>query len=208
MTKNVWVRVDRIMRWLHLYTGLFLVPWMVVYGISAFCLNHGQWFTRQLNIEPPRWEVVRKVDFAPNGTFPHEPAEQAREILRRLQLEGAHRIQNNQKSGPMTILRICGTGHYRITWRRGMSQIIVEKQRPFSWYRLVHFLHFRAGYGQKYFAHIVWAVVVDVVALSILLWVISGVYVWWRMPRKRLLGSICVVGGSLLFIGLVIALCS
>ena len=40
-----WSRVDRFMRAGHLYTGLFLVPWMAVYATSAFCLNHNSWFT-------------------------------------------------------------------------------------------------------------------------------------------------------------------
>ena len=36
------LKADRILRWIHLYTGLFLLPWMLVYGASAFCLNHNQ----------------------------------------------------------------------------------------------------------------------------------------------------------------------
>jgi hypothetical protein len=36
METNRWVRWDRWMRALHLYTGLFLVPWMTVYAVSAF----------------------------------------------------------------------------------------------------------------------------------------------------------------------------
>jgi hypothetical protein len=38
-----WLLCDRWMRALHLYTGLFLVPWMTVYAVSAFCLNHNEW---------------------------------------------------------------------------------------------------------------------------------------------------------------------
>ena len=30
-----WLRWDRLMRASHLYTGLFLVPWMVVYAVSS-----------------------------------------------------------------------------------------------------------------------------------------------------------------------------
>ena len=41
MGKSRWQRVDSVMRWAHLYTGLFLVPWMLVYAVSAFCLNRG-----------------------------------------------------------------------------------------------------------------------------------------------------------------------
>jgi hypothetical protein len=45
METSRWLRWDRWMRALHLYTGLFLVPWRTVYAVSAFCLNHKEWFT-------------------------------------------------------------------------------------------------------------------------------------------------------------------
>ena len=50
MKTSRWVRWDRWMRGLHLYTGLFLVPWMTVYATSAFCLNHKEWFTEGLQL--------------------------------------------------------------------------------------------------------------------------------------------------------------
>lgn len=201
------IRVDRIVRWVHLYTGLFLVPWMIVYAASAFCLNHRAWITQHFNIEPPQWKVVREVDFAPDDGFPHAPAEQARAILQRLDLAGAHVIQGQPNQDQMTILRICGRGHYRVTWRRQRSVITIEQQQPFSYYRLMHFLHFRGGYGQPYFAHIVWAVVVDLVVISILIWVISGIYLWLRRSRKVVLGWSCLLAGILLFVALAIILC-
>jgi len=55
------LRADRILRWIHLYTGLFLLPWMLVYGASAFCLNHNQWLIEKLNVTPPHWETLRRV---------------------------------------------------------------------------------------------------------------------------------------------------
>jgi len=39
METSRWARWDRWMRALHLYTGLFLVPWMTVYAVSAFWLT-------------------------------------------------------------------------------------------------------------------------------------------------------------------------
>lgn len=41
MKTRRWLCCDRWMRALHLYTGLFLVPWMTVYALSAFCLVAG-----------------------------------------------------------------------------------------------------------------------------------------------------------------------
>lgn len=208
MNRSAWARLDHLARTLHLYTGLFLVPWMAVYGLSAFFLNHNRWFTEHLDVNPPVWEEIRKVDFVPADSFPGGREEQARAILRQLDLDGAHRILGKPNPNQMVILRISGSGNYRITWRRKSSQLIVEKQGPFSIYRLLHFLHFRAGYNQPYAVHVIWAVIVDAVSLSIGIWVVSGVYIWARRPRKRLPGGICLAAGGLLFLGLVILLCS
>jgi len=89
--KNRWVPWDRLMRSAHLYTGLLLVPWMMVYAVSAFLINHSAWF-----VDPPRtgpkWEPVREVEFPVDDQFPREPDEQARAILKHLDLAGAYRI--------------------------------------------------------------------------------------------------------------------
>jgi hypothetical protein len=196
------------MRSLHLYTGLFLVPWMAVYATSAFCLNHGERASELLGVTPPSWKVVREVDFAPGDSFPETPAEQAAAILDVLDLDGPHRIVGNPTAAPMTILRICASGNYRIVWRPQQSRIVVEQQQPFSAYRLMHSLHFRGGYQQNYVGAIAWAVMVDSVALCLWFWIVSGIYIWARRPQNHLLGGVCVVAGSLLFGGIVALLCS
>ncbi len=35
----------------------------------------------------------------------------------------------------------------------------------------------------------------------------SGVYLWARRPRKRVLGGLCMIAGILLFFGLAVLLC-
>ena len=208
MAKSLWAKTDTGMRWIHLYTGLFLSPWLLVYATSALFLNHNQWFRKHLKVEPPRWELKQEIDFSPKDTFSEARAEQARTILQHLDLDGPHRVlgQPNANTKQMIILRICGSGNYRITWQRQAGRLKVEKQ-TFHWYRLVHFLHFRGGYAQPYLASIIWAVLVDVVSVCLWLWVVSGIYIWARVPKKRLLGAICVVGGSVLFAVLVIVFC-
>ncbi len=206
MAKTFWTHTDRWMRTLHLYTGLFLVPWMIVYAASAFCLNHGKWINETFEIGPPKWETLSEADFTPDDTFPTEPAEQAKAILERLKLGGVHRLPPpQQKPRQMVILRISGGGHYRITWRRGPGRLIVERQ-DYSTIRLVHFLHFKAGYQQPYAVFILWAVVIDAVAVCLVFWSLSGIYLWARRPRK-LLGGICLAGGLVLFAVLVTMFC-
>lgn len=208
MANTMLIKTDRVLRWIHLYTGLFLLPWILVYGISAFCLNHNRWFIEKLNIRPIHWEVERQVDFTPGHEFPAEPKDQADAILKFLGLDGAHNVMIGQSNAnQLMINRMCATGNYRITWRKHNSVLVVAKQKSFSLYRLIHFLHFRGGYGQPYFANIAWAVIVDAVAISMWLWVVSGVYLWWRRTRKLTLGVACLVAGVVSFVGLVALFC-
>lgn len=41
--KSNWIFLK--LRRLHLWSGLFLVPWVLVYGVSAFIFNHPSWFS-------------------------------------------------------------------------------------------------------------------------------------------------------------------
>ena len=164
--RTVWVRVDRFMRSLHLYTGLFLVPWMLVYAASAFFLNHGSALREWFDLEPATQEVVREVEFTPGDSFPEDLDEQAADILSHVDLEGAHRVLLAQSNDlQLKIVRMCARGNYVITWNRPDKSIVVRQQRPFSYVRLINALHFKGGYGQPYAAHVLWAVVVDLVAL-------------------------------------------
>lgn len=199
-------RLDSVMRLTHLYTGLFLAPWLLVYAASAFCLNHQPWIVKTFKIAPPRWELLREVDLAPDDAFPHEPAEQAQAIVEHLDLGGPHRVLGKPNPKQMIIIRPSGSGNYRITWRRQEARLVLEKQ-PFSAYRLMHSLHFRGGYRQKFIPHITWAVIVDAVAISMMLWVVSGFYLWLRRPRQRGSGTVCALAGSLLFVVLVLLFC-
>jgi hypothetical protein len=207
--RSLWGRVDRWMRSLHLYTGLFLVPWMMVYATSALLINHGPALREWLDIQPPKQEVIQETKFTPSDTFPEDLDQQSAAILTHLGLEGAHRVlvgQSNEQQ--LKIFRMCARGNYIITWNRVEESIVVQQQQPFSYMRLINSLHFKGGYGQPYLAHILWAVIVDLVGISIAFWVVSGIYIWARRPTKRLLGGIFLVGGIVLFIALVLAFCS
>lgn len=194
---------DRVMRISHLYTGLFLVPWMTVYALSAFCLNHSTWFTNLA----PKWAAMRPVNYTADAVFPKDPEEQAVVLLRHLDLDGPHSIIGTPTTNQLILWRSCAAGNYRITWQRQDSRLLVERQQPFSFYSFVNNLHFQRGYPQPYFAPRVWAAIVDIVAVSTIVWVITGIFLWVRKPRERRLGGLCLAAGCLLFVALVVFLC-
>ncbi|MFV1967800.1 MAG: hypothetical protein ACC628_20410 [Pirellulaceae bacterium] len=205
MTANGWRFWDYWMRTLHLYTGLFLVPWMTVYAVSAFFLNHSEWFTEGLDLAQ-NWENVRELEFTPGPGFPATPEEQAAAILAEVELEGPHRILGEPNDNQLVIYRYSATGPYRVSWFPPSSHVVVDRFLPTSFYSVVNSLHFQHGY-RPYVAHLAWAIIVDATTISTLLWVISGIYLWARKPRKRMLGGLCLAAGILLFVALAILLC-
>ncbi len=46
----------------------------------------------------------------------------------------------------------------------------------------------------------------DVVQLSIILWIISGLYIWWKLPRFRFWGWVSLAGGMAGFVALALSL--
>ncbi len=205
MGTNGWARCDRWMRALHLYTSLFLAPWMMVYAISAFCLNHSEWFTEGLGLAID-WERLDERPFTPGPEYPETPEQQGAAILRHVDLEGPHRILGKPDADQLVMFRYCGTGHYRVSWLASRGTVIVDKQQPTSWYSVVNALHFRSGY-ERYFVAWAWAAVVDATTISTVLWVVTGIYLWARKPRKRLLGGLCLAVGTVLFVVLAVLLC-
>ena len=45
--KRLSPRAVKIIRRIHLYLGLTLVPWVLLYGATALLFNHGDWFTER-----------------------------------------------------------------------------------------------------------------------------------------------------------------
>lgn len=197
--RSAWAVTDRWMRLFHLYTGIFLVPWMVVYGLSALLLNHGPALNKLLGMKPPAFKQVAEAEYHPAADTALEPKALAQALREQLNLEGAFRIQPKAPPLEMRILRVSGSGNYQVLWRRDTGKLRVMKQGPPSALRFINFLHFRAGYGFDTPAYLVWAVIVDGVGVSILFWVLSGIYLWARQPRVRLWGGVTLLGGLGLF---------
>jgi hypothetical protein len=206
MTTGTWTRVDRLMRAVHLYTSMFLVPWMVMYAMSGFFVNHNEWFMGKVQ---PKWEAMQEMDFAPDAEFPPDAKQQAPVILEQVGLVGAHQVASDDPQ-QLTIYRYCATGLFRVQWTKQPSHIVVQKQLPTSFYSVVNALHFQRGYYAARAANLpwlVWGVLVDAVTISTIAWVITGIYLWARRPRRRWLGGICLLAGCVVFAVLAALMC-
>lgn len=67
-----------------------------------------------------------------------------------------------------------------------------------SWRRFFLRLHTLHGYNGGIGPRWVWALLVDLVSITMLYWVASGLWMWWQMRSARKLGAILLLSGFFL----------
>jgi hypothetical protein len=185
---------DRINRRTHLYLGLFLLPWLFMYGLSSFLIIHRSWFESQ----EPAWDLVFEREYHHPITAQEDPRAAAQEILKDQNLEGAFWAQR-PKPDELQIHRFSFWGATRLTYLAKDHKLRAERQRSTGNQAIIR-MHFRGGYLQPYFWDKVWGLFVDMACVGILVWICSGLIMWWRLPRLRVWGAVALGGGLVSFL--------
>jgi hypothetical protein len=83
------------------------------------------------------------------------------------------------------------------------EQKLKAERQQMRWSQVPVRMHFRGGYGQPGFWDKFWGLLVDVACVGIIIWVASGLVMWWRLPRLRTWGAIALGSGIVSFVLLV-----
>jgi len=175
----------------HLYAGLFLLPWVIMFGVSTIPINHAA-------PEPADWTRIGEHVF-------DEPVPASADNLRPL---GRQMMTTAGLEGGYWIYRVSPqqvqVGHpdflapVRLNYFTEENRLVVER-RPFSLRTFLSGLHTRGGYDMDGFWDSVWAVFVDIVCVALILWIASGIYMWWGLPSTRRWGWIAIGTGVVCF---------
>ena len=182
----------------HMYLGLFLAPWMVMYALSSLVFNHRDLFdARYHGISP--WvkesEKIYEKPFSPEA----EPKIMAEQILADLGFKGMFHVQQNREKKTLTIHYLNFIEPIRITYDPVDKKLLVERH-TFRFSVFLRRLHLRRGYRPKFALNNAWAFLVDVSIFAMFFWVFSGLWAWWKIKVTRRPGMICVLGGIILFV--------
>ena len=180
-------------RRLHLYLGMALLSWFVMYGITAIPFAHNTWFGKGGATWTPRFDRPYEMEVPASGEL--RPAAAA--ILRENGLEGAFGASRD-KEGRLQIYRFNFLGATRLTYDPARKRLTAEDRA----FRLGNFLtgmHARGGFEQPGVLHKAWGVVVDVVCIGMLFWIASGIYLWWNVSGHRPWGFLALAAGAISF---------
>ncbi len=92
-------------------------------------------------------------------------------------------------------------GPTRIFYYIGENRLVAER-RQFVPRMFLTGLHTRGGYALEGFWDSMWAVFVDLVSVGLLLWIVSGLIMWWKLPGTgpRQWGWLALAGGAVCFV--------
>jgi hypothetical protein len=194
---------DKFNRRAHLYMGLFFMPWLMMYGVSSFIVIHQSWFgAGKTNASEPLFEKTydRPVNMQGANNGPELRAT-AQEILKEYNLEGAFWV-DKPNADTLHIERFSFRGSTSLTYST-KDQKLTAKHKRMRLPQVAMRMHFRGGYEQPTFWDRFWGLLVDLACVGIILWVVSGLIMWWRLARMKFWGAVALGGGIVSFLLLV-----
>jgi len=195
------ITFDKFNRRAHLYLGLFLMPWLLMYGVSSFLVIH-PW----LPTEEPARELLferaysRTVNIQGRDNGPEMRAA-AQEIIKDCNLEGAFWVRKPNPDS-LYIERFSFRDTISLTYSITDQRLTAERQ-TLRWPQVAVRLHFRVGTDQPTLGNKLWGLLVNLACIGIIIWIASGLIMWWRLPRFRAWGAVAVGGGIVFFLLLV-----
>jgi hypothetical protein len=195
------VTFSHVNRRLHLYLALGLLPWFFMYGISSVPFAHSQFFDRQDAAKGlPLWTL--RAERTLDVEIPDDPAELrrfGRSLLEDAGITGTNFGAYRQSPTQVNVYSYSFWTSTQLKYFRDQKKVTVEDRR-FRWDHFLTGMHARGGFEQDGFLQLSWSVVVDVVCVGILLWIASGLYMWWELPGHRRWGLLTLAAGAALFV--------
>jgi len=167
----------RVMRNLHLYAGLALLLLVLMYFFTGLMQIHRSWFGQGEAVASTQTQTLEP------WLLPAEEGSLAEFLKQELRLQG--------RSGRPQVLQD-GTREFRY-FRPGQSQrVLLSADRVTAtitttrepWQQTFIALHRLHGYGGGWF-HNLWAAFLDVTSTAMIVFGVTGIYLWWRLARRH-----------------------
>jgi hypothetical protein len=190
--------LSRLIRRIHMFTGLFLAPWMLMYALSTLVMTHRDFVVSFYPSKSPPMIAERELDYSRSfpATAPRE--EIAVQILRDVGLEGNHYVSGGRNGKPLVVNRAHALNTRRITFDPANHKIVIQRE-AFRALTFLERMHRRRGYDHPYVPDDMWGFTVDVAVAAMVFWSLSGVWLWWELKPTRTWGTFSAASGFALF---------
>lgn len=181
-----------------MYLGLFLAPWMLMYALSTAVMTHRDFVASFYGTKMPAMSVERELDYSRAFPANATPQQMSEQILDDLGLAGAHRVTGGKDGQSLQIDRQHALGIRRFTLEPKSGRLTVEREE-FRGPVFLERMHRRRGFQQPHAIDDTWAWSVDLAMITMVVWALSGLWMWWEMRVTRMGGALCITAGVVLF---------
>ena len=193
---------ERWNRKLHFYSGLFLLFFLWLFALSGLLLNHPAWTFHE------HWKNRQETTYERPIAAPRPDSlgdlAQARDIMRQLGITGDILWTTTRTDPGLLDFQVRRPGHFffiKANWIQGSATV---RQADVNLWGIMKFLHVFTGNvaddprNQRDWAlTYLWAYSMDAVAAGLIFMVLSSLYMWLQLPRKRRSGAIVLALGCL-----------
>jgi len=175
----------KLTRRIHSIAGLVLMVWVLIYFVTGYVMVREQWFPRSTPVAETKTETL---------TWAGDPNPQA--LMAYLEMtygfhgKGQAPVKMEDGTRRFVWSAPAGDQEAKVSSDGRQVQITRKNNGLVSRMHAVHRLHGYDG-GIKYD---LWAFFFDLTSAAMILFAITGVYLWWKTTRARLAGWICLVG--------------
>ena len=191
----------RLRRWnrkAHYFLGLYLLLFTWFFAVSGLVLNHSEWRVAQF------WERRAEATAERAIAVPGEQGDvaMAQDLMRQLAIVGEVGEVRRNRDGTRIDVQVVKPGHvYKVEARLDSARARVTEIRLDAW-GAMDALHKFTGVRMDDSAQTrdwwltrLWSLAMDAVGVGLVVLVLSGVWMWWRLIPKRVPGAIALALG-------------
>jgi hypothetical protein len=185
-------------RKLHFYLGLYFIFFIWLFSISGLVLNHGKW--PFADFWPEREETTSAYSIT--TAIPNGDLDAARALMDQLGIVGEVNSTERSADGRELAFQVVRPGlTVSVEADLAAGSAEVKETHVNAWGVLSALHHFTGvsmtdpGRQRDWWLTTVWSVAMDAIALGLIALVASGLYLWYRLKRKRTLGLVAIAAG-------------
>ena len=194
-------------RRLHLYLGMALLPWFFMYGISSVPFAHNQFFEQRDAAKGlPLWTL--RAERTLDVQVPQDTAGLRAFGASLLKDAGVAATSYGTYRQSPTQINVYAYSFWHSTQLLYFAdrKLVRAEDRRFRWDQFLTGMHARGGFEQESLLVRSWSVVVDLVQIGILLWIASGLVMWWELRAHRRWGLVALAAGVVTFAAFALSL--
>ncbi len=174
-------------RQIHLFAAFILTAFVLMYFISGLVMIFENTFERKDN-------TVDRVLTRVPGIHALSDDSLLSELGKRFEVSGQYELRRNQSQTTVTF-RHPGTEIRAVIATENDSVIVTKRKKNFT--AVLHQFHRQHGYrgGWNYY---LWAFFYDLSAVAMIIFAITGLYLWYKTERNKWTGYLILISLTLL----------